>query len=365
MTRTTSFSSTTFVGPGDKFAIGTVASPAVAYSKTGVAIGGGAQASANFTTAVGFNAIASGLKSTAVGKNALASGTRSVAVGINATALGGGVGSVSVGARAEASNGSISFGSDAKTDSKKSVALGRLADARGASNIAVGYMSKVVATHSFGIAFGSYSKAKTSAIAFGYNSTAYGTGSIAMGANAVVTNGHDFSVALGSGATSTDANQLTIRCGSNSHMLRTKFFVTAATLTVVDPTLLELTAAPADYFSLTLPSGTHYFWISNGTNTDPTPGGTGHAVTYNATAQTLSNNIRDTINTVSGLNATNGAGTLLVVTISSPFTVSSLSTSDAVNLALAAIPLLALPTNAAFTVIEIGGVTYKIILFSP
>jgi hypothetical protein len=40
--------------------------------------------------------------------------------------------------------------------------------------------------------------------------------------------------------------------------------------------------APASYVKITLTGVSHYFWFSNGSTTDPTPGGTGHAVVFTA-----------------------------------------------------------------------------------
>ncbi len=43
---------------------------------------------------------------------------------------------------------------------------------------------------------------------------------------------------------------------------------------------LVTTALSASYIKITIAGTSHYFWFSNGTTIDPTPGGTGHAVTF-------------------------------------------------------------------------------------
>lgn len=66
------------------------------------------------------------------------------------------------------------------------------------------------------------------------------------------------------------------------------------TLTCPSGGSLVLGASPGSYVSVTLNGVAHYFWFSNGTATDPAPGGTGHAVTFTGgdSATTIRNSLK-------------------------------------------------------------------------
>ncbi|QWC91638.1 ESPR-type extended signal peptide-containing protein [Cupriavidus metallidurans] len=211
-------------GSGSQVAIGdqALANGTDAIAIGGHANSAGVQALGNESTAIGQSASALNTGSVAIGYSVMSSGVGSVAIGgngtIGSTATGNGALAIGSGANATADNtvalstgasaasvGAIAVGNSANASYNSDIAIGTNASANGyGTGVSAPYAAEAIgygatANNSLAMAVGTLATASgLSATAIGNNTKALGDGSVAggVGANAKGSNG----VALGSGA---------------------------------------------------------------------------------------------------------------------------------------------------------------------
>lgn len=114
--------------------------------------------------------------------------------------------------------------------------------------------------------------------------------------------------------TTIPATAQTLLLGLGSTFYQTYTFRSPCRETILCPagSALVTGASAASYVKLSIDGTAHYFWFSNGVNSDPAPGGTGHSVTWNATDTVLATNLAAAIVAVSGFCYADSAGTATV-----------------------------------------------------
>ncbi|EBF8124261.1 hypothetical protein AF90_02660 [Salmonella enterica subsp. enterica] len=173
---------------------GTSVEPTPAADDYWIAIGRGAQATADGTSsmAIGFQSFA-GSGSTALGYGSRASGERSVSLGQISEATGDRAIAIGSGAHATESH-SIAMGLSASSNAADSIALGNSATTKGVGAIAAGNQANANGLYSLALGYKSVTNA-TNSLALGNNTVANGEDSLAFGRDAT-TDGTS-SIALG------------------------------------------------------------------------------------------------------------------------------------------------------------------------
>ncbi|WP_343585978.1 YadA-like family protein [Herbaspirillum sp.] len=213
-----SFGATAVCSGADSLAVG---NGAQGTAQATIALGASARASNAYATAIGDNANASGAVSSAIGSFSNASGDRSFAGGANASASGASAVAIGNGAVANAAGSSSTLTDNWRPDSSLRVssfvagntavgasatsnnngtAVGNSAQATGSTSFAGG--SGAVASGRVGVAVGGGSLASgDSAVSIGNTSTASGAQGIALGAGAHASGIRSASLGVGAFAT--------------------------------------------------------------------------------------------------------------------------------------------------------------------